>query len=61
MTHARPIFLCLALFITIALAASTLHSAAMPAFLVNESEVGDLNGDGDATDSVLHVLMTSRT
>ena len=32
--------------------------AAPPAFLVNEPEVGDLNGDGDAGDAVLHVFDT---
>ena len=65
--NTRPISPCLALLITIALTASIPHStraagqdaaarAALPAFLVNESEAGDLNGDGDSADSVLHVF-----
>ena len=32
--------------------------AGLPAFLVNESQAGDLNADGDAVDAVLHVLDT---
>lgn len=65
--NTRPICPCLALLITIALAAAMPHSAfaagqdaaaraALPAFLVNESEAGDLNGDGDSADSVLHLF-----
>jgi hypothetical protein len=65
--NTRPISSCLAALITIAFAASIPHSAfaagqdaaaraALPAFLVNESEGGDLNGDGDSADSVLHVF-----
>jgi hypothetical protein len=64
---AHPIAWCLELLITIALAGAIHHSAwaagqdaaaraALPAFLVDESETGDLNGDGDSADSVLHVF-----
>ena len=67
MAHARSISSCLARLITTALAASIPHSAVaadqdaaaratLPAFLVNEAEAGDLNGDGDSADSVLHLF-----
>jgi len=65
--HARSVSSCLALLITTALAASIPHSSlaagqeesargAAAAFIVDESEAGDLNGDGDAADFVLHVF-----
>jgi hypothetical protein len=69
--HARSNASCFALLVTIALICSTPGStgaagqdeavrAALPAFLVNESEAGDLNGDGDSTDSVLHVFVAKQ-
>jgi hypothetical protein len=55
--QSRPLCSSLALLITIAVAASIPGTAwaALPAFLVNESDAGDLNGDGDSVDAVLHV------
>jgi len=57
--QARPIAWCLALLITIT-GQDAAAKAALPTFLVNESEAGDLNGDGDAADSVLHVFDAKR-
>ena len=53
--QARSISWFLPLLITIAPSALAARTA-VPAFLVNESEAGDLNGDGDSADSVLHVF-----
>ena len=71
MAHKNPDVSLIAAFITIAFAALIPRSAGvaaqtvtaradLPLFLVNESESGDLNGDGDAVDSVLHVFDAKR-
>jgi len=69
--HTRPVFSCPALLYSLALAASnygvllaesqgTAARTAPAAFLVDETGVGDLNGDGDSADSVLHVYDARR-
>ena len=45
---------------TIAAAQDAGARAPVPAFVVSEAEAGDLNGDGDALDSVLHVFDAKR-